>query len=119
MFIGASILPIITTTQTVAGGFSVDATLNMGGANYLGPVSDINRGMLQTNIGQGDVTYTGGFGISALAKLGATGGYTSTPTGSGIVSFSINAGLGLPAGDAPVNASLGVSNTFILKDFRK
>ncbi|MFY0255836.1 RHS repeat-associated core domain-containing protein [Chitinophaga sp. 30R24] len=47
----ASIKPVITTTETVAGGFSVDATLNLGGASYLGPVSDINRGMLQTSIG--------------------------------------------------------------------
>ncbi len=35
----------------------------------------------------------------------------------GIVSITGNFGAGIPAGPLPANAALGISNTFILKDF--
>lgn len=113
----SSFLPAITTTQSVGGGFSVDATLNIGGANYLGPVSDIKRGMLQTSIQDGQVSIWGSGGVAAGGKIGVTSSWSPTSTGYGIVVGQINIGGGLPAGPLPANGAGGVSNTVILHDF--
>ncbi|SIT14307.1 RHS repeat-associated core domain-containing protein [Belliella pelovolcani] len=113
----SSFLPAITTTQSVGGGFSVDATLNIGRANYLGPVRDINRGMLQTSIQDGQVSIWGSGGVAAGGKIGVTGSWSPTSTGYGIIGGQVNIGAGLPAGPLPANAAGGVSNTFILHDF--
>jgi hypothetical protein len=115
----SSIKPILTTTQTVGGGYSVDATINVGGSTYLGPVSEIQRGMVETSIKDGYATGVVSGGVAALGKLGGTVTYTPTAKGYGIVSFSVNVGAGLPAGELPVNASGGLSNTWILHDFNK
>jgi len=115
----ASLLPAITTTQSVGGGYSIDATLNIGRANYLGPVNEISRSMLQTSIGDGQATIWGSGGVVAGGKIGVTGSYTPTDGGYGIVGGQLNIGAGLPAGPLPANAAGGVSNTFILYDFHK
>ncbi|MDZ7897842.1 MAG: RHS repeat-associated core domain-containing protein, partial [Arcicella sp.] len=122
----ASILPIITTTESLGGGYSIDATFNVGVSYYLGPSNEINRGIVQTSFGaDGGVTYFGSAGIAAGGKIGGTIGYTpatqQTKSGSigALVSFTGNFGAGLPAYPIPFNASSGVSNTFILKDFKK
>ncbi len=115
----ASLLPAITTTQSVGGGYSIDATLNIGRANYLGPVNEISRSMLQTSIGDGQATIWGSGGVAAGGKIGVTGSYTPTDGGYGIVGGQLNIGAGLPAGPLPANAAGGVSNTFILYDFHK
>ena len=71
--------------------------------------------MLQTSIGQGDVTYWGSAGVAAGGKVGVTGTYTPTSTGYGLIGGQINIGGGLPLGPLPVNAAGGVSNTIIIK----
>ena len=117
---GASWSPIVSTTQTVGGGFSVDATINIGGANFLGETYNLERNFIQTSIGDGNI---GGFisgGVSAVGKIGLTGGISSTGKNSApLVSSQLNLGLGLPCGPLPGNVAGGVSNTFILKDFAK
>jgi len=115
----ASFLPIITTTQSIGGGYSIDATLNIGGANYLGQVKDINRMMLQTNIQDGQVSIWASGGLTAGGKIGASGSWSPTVSGHGIIGGQINIGGGLPVGPLPVNGAGGVSNTFIIKDFYK
>jgi len=115
----ASFLPIITTTQSIGGGYSIDVTLNIGGANYLGPVKDINRMMLQTNIQDGQVSMWASGGLTAGGKIGASGSWSPTVSGYGIIGRQINIGGGLPVGPLPINGAGGVSNTFIIKDFYK
>lgn len=115
----ASLLPGITTTQNIGGGYSIDATFNIGGANYLGPVRDINRGMLQTSIQDGQVSIWGSGGVTAGGKIGVTGSLSPTSTGYGIVGGQVNIGVGMPAGPLPANGAGGISNTFILRDFYK
>lgn len=116
----ASWAPIISATQTVGGGFSVDAIINIGGANFLGETYNLERNFIQTSIGDGNI---GGFisgGVSAVGKIGLTGGISSTGKNSApLVSKQLNLGLGLPCGLLPGNVSVGVSNTLILKDFAK
>jgi RHS repeat-associated protein len=111
----ASWKPVYTTTLEVGVGYSIDATVNIGGTVYLGNVNDIRRDMLQTSIGQGDVTYWGSAGVAAGGKIGVTGTYTPTPTGYGLLGGQINIGGGLPLGPLPVNAAGGVSNTIIIE----
>ena len=114
----ASWSPIVSTTQTVGGGFSVDATINIGGANFLGETYNLERNFIQTSIGDGGI---GGFisgGVSAVGKIGFTGGFSAS-NNSTLISSQLNLGLGLPCGPLPGNVAGGVSNTFILKDFAK
>ncbi|KYG81080.1 RHS repeat-associated protein [Roseivirga ehrenbergii] len=113
----ASLYPAVTVTQAVGIGFSVDATLNVGGTNYLGSVQDIRRNMMQTSIADGQVTYWGSAGLTAGGKLGIEGSYTPTKTGYGLVGRQLIIGGGLPLGPLPFNAAGGVSNTFIIHDF--
>ncbi len=116
----ASWKSLITTTQAIGGGYSIDATLNVGGANYLGNVRDIRKTMLQTSTPNGDLpTIWGSAGVAAGGKIGVTGTYTPTQTGDGIIGRYLNVGAGLPAGPVPVNASGGVSNTWIIYDFHR
>ncbi|RLZ07125.1 RHS repeat domain-containing protein [Faecalibacter macacae] len=116
----ASILPILSTTTPVGGGFNLDATFNIGKSYYLGSSNDITRSMIQTNTANGDFpTLWGSAGLTEGGKIGVTRTYTTTTTGYGIIGGQINIGLGIPAGPFPVNGSGGISNTFILKDFKK
>ncbi|NLN25699.1 MAG: hypothetical protein GX163_08655, partial [Bacteroidetes bacterium] len=115
----ASMLPVITTTQSIGAGYSINATLNIGGANYLGPVKDINRMMLQTSIQDGQVSLWASGGLTAGGKIGINGSWSPTPSGHGIIGRQINIGGGLPMGPVPINGASGVSNTFIIKDFYK
>lgn len=113
----ASFLPIITMTQSLGAGYSLDATLNIGTSNYLGNVNNINRGMLQTNtIGNNKdfPSIWGSGGVSAIGKLGITGSYTPIEGSYGIIERQLNVGAGLPLGPLPANGAGGVSNTFIL-----
>jgi RHS repeat-associated protein len=115
----ASLLPIITTTQTIGGGYSVDATFNIGGANYVGNANKIKRIMLQTNTFKGDYpTVWGSVGVTAGGKLGFTGNLTIMKNGSFIIGRYVNIGVGLPAGPLPINGAGGVSNTWILKKYK-
>jgi hypothetical protein len=115
----ASLLPAITTTQSVGGGYSIDATLNIGRGNYLGPVNQINRGMFQTNIKDGQVTVWGSGGLTAGGKVGVSGSYTPINLNSGVLGVQVNIGVGLPFGPLPGNGAGGVSNTFTFYDFYK
>ena len=110
----ASIKPLITTTVTVGGGYQIDATLNIGGSRYLGPVSEIRRDFLQTSISDGQAGIFGSGGVSALGKIGLTGTWTPTATGYGLFQTEVNIGVGLTPGP---NGAGGASNTFILRDF--
>ncbi|MGZ2369581.1 DUF6443 domain-containing protein [Ancylomarina sp. YFZ004] len=115
----ASFYPAITATQAVGAGYSIDATLNIGGARYFGDISDIKRRMLLSNIGEGDVPT--GF-ISGGAVAGAKVGFTSTlgkANNGFIIGNTFNIGVGLPAGPVPINGAMGVSNTWMIHDFYK
>lgn len=114
----ASWYPIVSVTQTVGTGFSVDATINIGGANYIGETYNIKRDLVQTSIGNGNVGGVISVGASAGAKIGFTGGISSV-TEATVVSRQVNIGVGLPTGPAPINGAIGASNTYILKDFAK
>jgi hypothetical protein len=86
----ASLLPAITTTQSVGVGYSIDTTLNIGRSNYLGPLNEISRSMLQTSIGDGQATIWGSGGVAAGGKIGVTGSYTPTDGGYGIIGGQLN-----------------------------
>ena len=114
----ASLIPILSASEYVGGGFSVDATVNIGGSVYIGPVSHINRGMVSTSIANGDFGGFLSFGLTELGKIGVTG--SAAPTGNSLlVSGQINFGAGLPMGPVPVNGAVGAYNTYVLKDFSK
>lgn len=116
----ASWKPAITVTQSIGGGFSVDATLNLEVANYIGNVNNITRSMMQTSTPKGDFpTIWGSGGIAAGGKIGVTGYVTPNVGGSFIFGRELNIGAGLPAGPLPTNGAGGVSNTWILYDFYK
>jgi hypothetical protein len=116
----ASLKPAVTVTQSVGGGFSVDATLNLEAANYIGNVNNITRSMMQTSTPNGDFpTILGTVGIAAGGKIGITGYVTPNVGGSLIIGRELNIGAGLPAGPLPANGAGGVSNTWILYDFHK
>lgn len=116
----ASWKPAITVTQSVGGGFSVDATLNLEVANYIGNVNNITRSMMQTSTPNGDLpTIWGSGGIAAGGKIGVTGYVTPNVGGSFIFGRELNIGAGLPAGPLPANGAGGVSNTWILYDLYK
>lgn len=113
----ASLYPAITITQAVGAGFSIDATVNIGGTSYLGNVNSINRGMLQTSINDGDATIWGSAGLALGGKIGAEVSYTPTSVGYGLVGRQLTIGVGLPAGPLPANGAGGLSNTFVIHDF--
>ena len=116
----ASWKPMITVTQSVGGGFSVDATLNIEAANYIGNVNNITHSMMQTSSPNGDFpTIWGSGGVAAGGKIGVTGYVTPNVGGSFIIGRELNLGVGLPAGPLPANGAGGVSNTWILYDFYK
>lgn len=116
----ASWKPMISATQSVGGGFSVDAMLNIETANYIGSVNNITRSMMQTSTPSGDFpTIWGSGGVAAGGKIGATGYITPNVGGSFIIGRELNLGAGLPAGLFPVNFVGGISNTWILYDFFK
>lgn len=114
----ASFFPALTATQAIGVGYSIDATFNIGGAYYLGSVKDIKRGMLTTSIQDGDGSGWVSFGATEGGKVGITGSYTPTRTGHGIIGYSIDVGVGLPAGLVPINGAAGVSNTWVIYDFK-
>lgn len=114
----ASWKPMTTVTESVGGGFSVDTTLNLEAANYIGSVNNITRSMMQTNTFDGDFpTVFGSVGAAAAGKIGVTGYVTPNVSGSFIIGRELNLGAGLPAGPLPVNGAVGLSNTWILYDF--
>jgi len=116
----ASWKPMVTVTQSIGGGFSVDATLNIEAANYIGSVNNITRSMMQTSSPNGDFpTIWGAGGVAAGGKIGVTGYVTPNVGGSFIIGRELNLGAGLPAGPLPANGAGGVSNTWILYDFYK
>ncbi|ELR68106.1 hypothetical protein C900_00944 [Fulvivirga imtechensis AK7] len=101
----ASFVPAVTVTQAVGAGYDVSAGVQIGGANYLGDVQDLNYEMLQTLFNAGDATY---FGSAGLGPVSLTGTYTPTPTGYGILGFSGQFGPSLGKGAG------GVMNTKFL-----
>jgi hypothetical protein len=107
---------MFTTTIKVGGGFDVDYTvLDIGGANYLGPVSGVLRSRIPTDMRNGDgATWSLSGGPSAGFKCALELNYTPS---SRVFGRNIQLGFGLPAGLAPVNGAVGASNTFELKDF--
>jgi RHS repeat-associated protein len=116
----ASWKPMITVTESVGGGFSVDATLNIEAANYIGNVNNITRSMMQTSSPNGDFpTIWGSCGVAAGGKIGVTGYVTPNVGGSFIIGRELNLGAGLSAGLLPANGAGGASNTWILYDFYK
>ena len=116
----ASWKPMVTVTQSVGGGYSVDATINIGTSRYTGNASDISRQMVQTDtFGDGSIpTIWGSFGPAVGGKIGGTGSVTYLGQNAFILSGQINLGAGLPAGVLPVNGAGGVSNTFLIHDFK-
>lgn len=118
---GASVYPVMTVTQSFGAGYSLDATVNVGSTNYIGPVEDLSRTIVNTDtFGAGDLpTVWGSAGLSAGGKLGGTVNVTQVTGGGVLVDRTLNAGAGLPLGPVPLNFSGGVSNTFTLRDFAK
>lgn len=57
--------------------------------------------------------------FSAAANIGGTVTYTSLGSGNFLYGSQVNFGVGLPAGPVPVNVAGGVSNTWMIYDFRK
>ena len=108
----ASWRPILSVTQSVGAGFSVDATLNIGGSYYLGPVQNIRRDNINTSIKNGNVSifYSGG-----VAEGGKIGGTISTVLSPKIemVNLQLNLGISIPS-PIGINGATGVSNTYIL-----
>lgn len=116
----ASIYPIVSVSESIGGGFSIDATINFGGLNYAGNVNEIKRSMVQTSTPSGDIpTIWGSVGITAGGKIGVTGGVTPLGNGRFLLQRQLNIGGGIPAGPVPINAAGGISNTWIIKDWRK
>ena len=116
----SSVLPVVSVTQKVAAGYSVSAGVKAEGGTFLGPSSKIRRGMIETNSAKGAMPtlYTSG-SIAAGGKLGISASYTPIEGTGGIVSKGVSFGTAAPAGILPVNGSVGVSNTYVLYDFKK
>ena len=114
----ASWLPIVTASARMGAGFNLDITGDIGKANYLGDPSRITRKMVETSITNGDVTYFAFFGVTEGAEIGMTVNYTPSTQ---VLGTELNVGLGVPflfVPEFPFNASAGVSNTWILYDFK-
>lgn len=99
----ASIIPHFSSTQTVGGGFDVSATVNIGGTNYIGPVSGIDRNMFNTYPGKGGVPVYGSGGVAMAPKVAGT-----LAVSRNSISRILQIGGGLPVGPIPVNFSAGV-----------
>lgn len=67
----ASIYPIWTTTTNVIIGGASGFSINVGGATYLGPVSEINRGIVETKFREGGVGIN--VSVPVAEGLSATG----------------------------------------------
>jgi hypothetical protein len=118
----ASWKPILTTTESVGGGYSIDGSINLGTVSYTGDASKITRSMVLTNSGKKtdpDVpTVWGTVAVSEELRLGVTGQVTYFKgTHQFLIGKQLNIGAGLPAGPLPINAAGGVSNTYLLYDF--
>lgn len=113
--------PIMTASQAIGGGYSVDATINVGTVRYSGKAKDIVRSMVVTNTAKsGDIpTAWVSAALSAGLNAGGTGTVSYLGNGSFLYGAQINFGAGLSAGPIPINGSVGVSNTWILRDFWK
>ena len=114
----SSFWPILSVSESVGTGFSVDATVNFGYSNYCGPVSNINRDIISTSIAKGNF---GGFLSGSLSDIGNIGGALTWTTFEEylLLSGQINVRIGAPMGPVPVNGAGGVYNTYVLKDFAK
>ena len=114
----ASFAPVITATQFVGGGASIDFMATIGVSNYIGDVSRIRRKMLETNtLGNGDIpTFCASLADTEGPAIGA--GINATYTdGTWIIRSTGSIGAGLPA---PAFGAGGVSNTWVLYDcYRK
>jgi hypothetical protein len=114
----ASWLPVLTLTTSVGVGYSVGATLNIGGSTYLGNANDVTSEMLRTNSLKGSVPTCWVSGsASAGGKIGGTSTYTWQSGGHAVIGGYLNIGVGAPAGPVPINAAGGISNTLILHKF--
>lgn len=71
--------------------------------------------MLETRIADSNATVWGSVGGAKLGKVGVTGTYTKTGKSQGIVGVQGSIGAGFTSGP---NISAGVSNTFIIVDFK-
>jgi RHS repeat-associated protein len=115
----ASLLPMVTTTQSIGMGWNYGATVNIEGINYYGPVDEIRREMMQTITpvaGGSFPTIWGSFGMQPIGNLGLTIHNTYwEKTGRYLWGGELNVGFGF----SPVGfyGSGGVSNTFILYDW--
>ncbi|WPV64050.1 hypothetical protein [Chitinophaga sp. LS1] len=115
----ASIYPIWTIITNVISGGASGFSINVGGATYLGPVSEINRSIVETKFREGGVgTYVS---VPFAEGLSATGGYTPGANGApGIISGSLSFDpLAGEIGDVPVpKYGVSFSNTYKVKDFK-
>ena len=116
-----SFLPVVTVTQAHAGGYAMDATINIGTVRYTGKTSEIRRSMLSTNtFGNGDnPTYWISGAFSGGLNLGGTGTFAKVGPGQYLIGNQLNVGAGLPLGPIPINGAAGLSNTWIIYDFAK
>ncbi len=115
----ASLWPVVTTSVNSGVGFDIDATLDIGGYNFLGPVDGISKDFLNTNYNEngGFTTYTS-FGIAEGGKIGLT--FTAEETGTGkLIGRFFNIGAGIPVGPLPFNGSAGVSQSFPIGEEEK
>lgn len=115
----ASIYPIWTTTANVIVGGASGFSINVGGATYLGPVSEIDRTIVETNFKKGGVGIN--VSVPVAEEFSATGGYTPGTNGApGIISGSLSFDpLAGEIGDVPVpKYGVSASNTYIIKDFK-
>jgi hypothetical protein len=101
----------------IGGGWT--AIVGVGGVSYTGPASKITRSMVLTNTANGDIpTVWGTVAVSEVLKLGVTGQVTyDAGTHEFLIGKQLNIGAGVPAGPLPMNAAVGVSNTYLLYDF--
>jgi len=93
------------------GGFSVDATINLGGSNYLGPVQEIKRSIVETSIENSQMGFWGCGGITGIPKLGVTESFVPA-NNKYMFSTQLNIGLGIPIGPVPINGASGVYNHY-------
>ncbi len=108
----ASLYPTFTATQALGAGMAVDATINIGGFNYLGTVNNIRKTLLQTSTPNGDFpTIWGTAGVEAGIVVGVHGSYTRTAIGESIIGRGVNIGIGFPSIGRGAG---GISNTWIL-----
>jgi hypothetical protein len=112
----ASFWPVFTASTTAGVGWSVDATIDIGGTTYTGPVNEISRDFLNTNfnVDRGISGYITG-GLTEVGKIGITATYEKVASGE-LLGKYLNIGLGLSAGPAPINGATGVEQTYTIYD---